>query len=81
MDLLISFTDQSASFVHGVEFGRILEKMERGDQVVMNNGFPVRVENKAVIIQACRQFGYVPVFGHMVEGWIEFKAVKTSNKN
>jgi len=32
---MISFPDQSKAFTYGVEYGRILEKMERGDEVVM----------------------------------------------
>ncbi len=43
MNLLISFPDQSQSFTYGVEFGRLLERIERGDEYIENNGFPVRV--------------------------------------
>lgn len=32
MNLLIKFPDQSQSFTYGVEFGRLLEKIERGDE-------------------------------------------------
>ena len=43
--LLVSFSDQSKSFTYGVEFGRLLEKIERGDKNITNNGFPIRIEN------------------------------------
>lgn len=76
MDLLITFPDQSASFAHGVEYGRLLEKMERGDDPVKNNGFPVRVENKNVIQSSCSVYGYIPVFGPEADGWINFLGVK-----
>lgn len=75
--LLISFTDQSASYVYGVEVGRILEKIERGDLEVKNNGFPVRLENKVNIENACKAFGYICLFGktHFDE-WIDFMGLK-----
>lgn len=43
MQLIVKFTDQSPSFCNGVEFGRLLERMERNDESVKNNGFPVRI--------------------------------------
>jgi hypothetical protein len=43
MKILINFPDPSKSFTYGVEFGRLLEKIERGDEVIKNNGFPVKV--------------------------------------
>ena len=43
-ELLISFPDQSQSFSFGVEYGRLLQQMQDGKDVVMNHGFPVRVE-------------------------------------
>ncbi|MGE9312867.1 hypothetical protein ACLOAU_14560 [Niabella sp. CJ426] len=76
MNLLISFTDQSESFTYGVEFGRILAKIERGEDCIQNNGFPVRIENKQVIKSACDTYGYVPVFGSEDSGWISFMGVK-----
>lgn len=76
MKLLIHFTDQSASFAHGVEFGRLLGKMERGDLAIQNNGFPVHVENIQVLKDACNTYGYIPTFGTEQHGWIEFTGVK-----
>lgn len=79
MDLLIRFTDQSNSFTYGVEYGRILEKIERGDVEVSNNKFPVRVENKDVLISTCNAYGFNPIFNNCeAEGWVYFKAIKQS---
>jgi hypothetical protein len=70
MDILLSFPDQSASFTYGVEYGRLLEKIERGDDVVQNNGFPVRVENAELLKETCSKYGYIATFGECaVEGW------------
>lgn len=83
-ELLVSFDDQSKSFCYGVEYGRILEKMERGDEIVMNNGFPVRIENKAVIERTCANLGYIPSFSKtsFLDGWIDFVGIKKkSNEN
>jgi hypothetical protein len=77
MDLLIAFPDQSKSFTYGVEYGRLLQKMEEGKDIVMNNGFPVRVENVDLIKATCRALGYVPTFGKThYDEWIEFIAIK-----
>jgi len=82
MNILIKFTDQSQSFTYGVEFGRILEKIERGDDVIMNNGFPIRVENISVIKEACKIHGYTPLFGKKsFNEWISFIGIKKINKN
>lgn len=76
-ELAISFPDQSASFTHGVEFGLIMERMRRGDQTVNNVGFPVHSANEEVIRRACKEYGYIPVFGACeYEGWIIFFAIK-----
>jgi hypothetical protein len=80
--LIIRFPDQSTSFTYGVEFGRLLEKMERGDDVVMNNGFPIRKENVAVIKNTCAHYGYIPLFGKEYDNeWIEFTGIKQSTNN
>lgn len=83
MDLKIKFPDQSNSFTYGVEYGRILQKIESGDSFVNNNGFPVRVENKDLLIQTCKEYNYTYNFGSEYFGeWIEFSALKiTSSKN
>lgn len=79
-ELLISFPDQSQSFSFGVEYGRILQQMQDGKDVVMNHGFPVRVENKDLIDLTCRQYGYIPTFGKTYENeWIEFLGIKKTS--
>ena len=76
-ELIVSFPDQSKSFTYGVEFGRILEQMEQGKDIVCNHGFPIRAENKKLIEDSCKAFGYIPTFGaeHFGE-WIEFMGIK-----
>lgn len=79
MELILKFTDPSQSFCNGVEVGRILEKMQKGDDNVMNNGFPVNLENKAVLESACNWYGYTPFFGATYyDEWIEFIGIKKS---
>lgn len=79
---LITFPDQSQSFTYGVEFGRLLEKIERGDPIVMNNGFPVRVENVDLLKETCKKYGYIPIFGEIYfNEWIDFSGVKEINNN
>ncbi len=80
-ELIVAFTDPSASFVNGVEFGRILARMENGDAVVENQGFPIHPENAAVLRQACATYGYTPAFGMVKDGWQDFKAVKSPIQN
>ena len=83
MNLLIKFPDPSASFTYGVEFGRLLEKIERGDEVVKNNGFPVRIENKQLLVDTCKAYGYIASFGEeYYNEWIEFIGIKkTTSEN
>lgn len=82
MNLLIKFPDQSESFTYGVEFGRLLEKIERGDEVIQNNGFPIRVENASVIVLACSLHGYIPVIGEpYLDGWCDFIGIKKTTSN
>lgn len=74
-ELLISFPDQSKSFTYGVEFGRLLEKIERGDLTITNNKFPIRIENKEIIEKACVLHSYTPFFSQsQVDGWLNFSA-------
>lgn len=74
--LIVAFSDPSTSFVHGVEFGRILARMENGDAVVENQGFPIHPENADVLRQSCQAYGYIPTFGIEKDGWQDFKAIK-----
>lgn len=82
-ELIISFPDQSSSFTYGVEFGRLLQKIETGYNVIDNNGFPIRLENKKLLEDTCRVYGYIPVFGMIhYDEWIEFIGIKKqSNDN
>lgn len=76
-ELIISFPDQSKSFTYGVEYGRLLERMERGEDCVTNNGFPVRIENKELLEITCKKYGYIPSFGATYyDEWIEFLGIK-----
>jgi len=83
MNLLISFPDQSQSFTYGVEYGRLLEKIERGDDVVKNNGFPVREENVELLKRTCESYGYIANFSKpYMGGWVDFIGIKkTTSKN
>lgn len=82
MDLLIKFPDQSESFAYGVEFGRLLEKIERGDNPIQNNGFPVRVENVSVLALACSLYGYTCTLTNCeIEGWVNFIGIKKTMSN
>lgn len=77
MDLLITFPDQSQSFAYGVEFGRLLEKIERGDEVIKNNGFPVRIENAGLLKSTCSMHGYISTFSEpYMNGWVDFLGIK-----
>jgi len=77
LKLFIRFPDQSRSFSLGVEFGRIWEKIERGENIVGNNGFPIRIDNKELFIDVCEKYNYLPIFGKEYFGeWIEFIGIK-----
>lgn len=76
MQLVLSFPDQSASFVHGYEAGRLIDRMERGETPVNNNGFPVHAANRMLLEKACKQHGYIPYFGIVYFEWVEFLAIK-----
>ncbi len=81
-ELIIRFTDQSQSFANGVEFGRLLQKMEQGDECIQNMGFPVQCSNKNVLIQACNQYGYIPIFSQpILDEWVNFIGVKKTTSD
>lgn len=80
--LLISFPDSSQSFTYGVEFGRLLQKMQDGKEVIENEGFPIRVENVEVLKNACDAYGYISVFSNEHWGeWIEFMGIKQTTSS
>lgn len=75
--LLISFSDQSESFTLGVEYGRILGRIQSGLPLVSNDGMPVHLANRDVITDTCLLYGYIPIFGQTYYGeWIDFVASK-----
>lgn len=78
--MIVRFPDQSESFTYGVEYGRLLEKIERGDEKIENNGFPIRIENKKLLEATCEEYGYTPIFGEeYFNEWIEFIGLKLFN--
>lgn len=82
MELIILFKDQSESYVLGVEYGRLLDRFEKGIEIVENNGFPVHLKNKDVIISTCIRYNYTPFFGEeYYSEWIDFKAIKNNSFN
>lgn len=82
MKLIVKFTDPTNSFTLGCEYGRLLEKFENGISIVENNGFPVHLANKEVLVSTCIQFNYTPFFGdEYYNEWVEFKAIKNNNLN
>ena len=79
MELLIKFKDQLNSFTIGCEYGRLLERFKKKTKIIENNGFPIHLENKDVMISTCNIFGYTPIFGEIFyDEWIEFKAIKNN---
>lgn len=78
--LIVSFPDQSKSFTYGVEYGRLLQQMEQGNNIVGNHGFPIRLENKILIENTCKELGYIPTFGNTYYNeWIDFLGLKKLN--
>lgn len=77
MTIMVQFSNQQPAYAHGVEYGRLLERMERGDLIISNNGFPVRVENVDNLRNTCEKYGYIASFGmvHYNE-WVDFTGVK-----
>lgn len=57
--------------------------MENNEDAIHNCKFPVRLENKEVIRNACNVYGYIPIFGEVYfEEWIDLIAVrKVSSEN
>lgn len=87
--LVIRFPDQSESFVHGYEAGRLAHKMALGDHKVENDGFPIHTANEEILRAMCQYFGYIPKFSPCIvkcddpeepdmhfDGWLYFHADK-----
>jgi hypothetical protein len=82
MDLILSFKDQSESFVLGCEYGRILAQLEMGLENVSNNFFPIHIKNLDVIKDACLFYGYSFITGETYyETYIQFQAIKQNRLN
>lgn len=82
MELFISFPDQSKNFCYGVEYGKLSDRMERGEPIVTNDGFPVRVENIELLKTTCKKHGYIYSTGTSYFGeWIEFSAFKLQSSS
>lgn len=64
---LLMFTDQSASFAHGAEFGMIYAQLSTDTFKTK----AVRVENQEVLKAAAAHFHYTATFIETeVEGWV-----------
>lgn len=71
-ELLIAFEDESPSFVHGFEAGRIWEAMKTREMIVMT----VHDENVALISQMAARNDYSAQFrASDIPGWVFLKAV------
>ncbi len=80
-NLLISFPDQSESFTYGVEYGRILARIENGEECITNNNFPVRIENLELLKQTCKLYGYIVTCSEGPNGWVSFMAIKRTTSD
>lgn len=67
--LIVSFPDQSASFVNGFEAGQVWSALESGAYDV-SNGYQCHEENREVILRIARHFGYSVDFTTSGEGWL-----------
>lgn len=66
--LLVSFPDDSHSFVHGFEAGKLWEQMESGD--VAEIEMTTHVANREVIRRMADHLGWeLEVADTLVEGW------------
>jgi hypothetical protein len=68
-NLLVSFPDQSESFVHGFEAGIIWNKMEQGIETFEQN---IHEENKDLVKEMCNKSGYTFSIQHQ-NGFNEWK--------
>jgi hypothetical protein len=81
-ELLISFPDPSKSFTYGVEYGRLLQKMQDGKESITNDVFPIRIENIELLKETCKTYGYIPIFGKVYfDEWVEFLGIKNKNSD
>jgi hypothetical protein len=74
--LVVSFPDQSASFVHGFEAGAAWEKMKRGDVAELE--LTTHAENREVIRRMADNLGWsVEIKESGTEGWDFTRLTKT----
>lgn len=66
---LVSFNDQSPSFVHGFEAGMIWQQMQQTDAVI-DGALPVHVVNETVLRRMAASAGYK----------VEFKPIDGSDE-
>lgn len=65
--LLVSFPDESDSFVHGFEAGQLWSVLDRGD--VNPDGHLCHAQNFEVIRRMARHFGYTVEFREDANCW------------
>lgn len=70
-ELLISFPDQSASFVHGFEAGRIWALMKDGKAVITET---VSHENADLFSQMAARCDYDLTLKDLGDDWMELRA-------
>lgn len=66
--LMIEFPDQSPSFVHGFETGRLWERLGTGASTIVDWFSP---ENFELIKMMCGHFGYTWEVREEKDGWLE----------
>lgn len=61
MEMIVSFADQSTSFVLGYEAGLIAQRMMSCEAVIdygMDEGFPIHTDNLEIIRRLCAAYSY-----------------------
>jgi hypothetical protein len=82
MKLILSLSEKTPDFIEGMEVGRIYERMSKKEDPVTNDGFPIHICNKDVVMRLCKALGYVPLFGEEHFGeWIEFMGIRSVTGN
>lgn len=72
MEMAFSFPDQSASFVHGYEAGKLDARMEAGESVIdcgCSEGFPLHEENIDLVQRMAAFYGYKVTIEGSSDGW------------
>jgi hypothetical protein len=73
--LIVSFEDQSASYVHGYEAGMLHARMNSGQEAEIES--VVHTENQETLRRMAVAYGWEAVFEPTeVEGWITVKMTK-----